>query len=67
MRNDKYAHLTCKLTAAIYQVEATLEQKKHNCALQIHLHRVLPPSQALLHSYIENKGDVTHLIASSIQ
>lgn len=34
MRNDKYAHLTCKLAAAIYQVEATLEHKSHNCALE---------------------------------
>lgn len=39
MRNDKYAHLTCTLAAAIYQVEATLEHKHHNCALE----KSLPP------------------------
>lgn len=34
MRSDKYTHLTCKLAAAIHQVEATLQHKNHNCALE---------------------------------
>ena len=34
MRNDKYAHLTCKLAAAICQAEAALEHENHYCALE---------------------------------